>query len=196
MKRKVSKIILMGAGCSGKDHAKNILNMFGFSSDISCTTRLPRIGETNGKDYIFISERQMLEKIHNKELLQWNQLPNGSCYGTMISEWEEKNVFIMTPNVIDIVKNHYIDRMIDIDFITIGFDIDEDIRFNRLIDGRGCTVEQARERVDMDATMAYYKADIVIRNPKFNDVELLDAIFSNEDFDTEELKARTISKAR
>lgn len=182
----------MGAGCSGKDHAKNLLKNFGFKSDISYTTRLPRIGETNGIDYFFISETQMLGKIYNKELLQWNQLPNGSCYGTSMEEWNEKNVFIMTQNVIDIVRNYYIDNVIDIDFVTIGFDVDEEIRFNRMTDGRGYTTEQARERIDMDAVMSYYKADIVIKNPKFNDVELLNLIFSNEEFDAEELKSKTI----
>ncbi len=58
----------------------------GFS--VSATSRPKRTGETDGKDYFFISEEQFREKIDNDELLEWQEVYPGSFYGTLIAQVE------------------------------------------------------------------------------------------------------------
>lgn len=48
---------------------------------ISATTRLPRQGEIDGKDYYFLSRLQFEEMINNSQLLEWAEYA-GNYYGT------------------------------------------------------------------------------------------------------------------
>lgn len=48
---------------------------------VSCTTRAPRDGEVDGKDYVFVSEEAFLEMRDNNALLEW-ALVHGNYYGT------------------------------------------------------------------------------------------------------------------
>lgn len=48
---------------------------------ISATTRLPREGEIDGKDYYFLSRLQFEEMITNSQLLEWAEYA-GNYYGT------------------------------------------------------------------------------------------------------------------
>ena len=52
---------------------------------ISCTTRSPRPGETNGKDYHFLSREQFLSERENGEFLESAEV-HGNLYGTLRSE--------------------------------------------------------------------------------------------------------------
>ena len=52
-----------------------------YALSISCTTRAPREGEVNGKDYFFISKDEFLEKIDSQGFLEYsNHFEN--YYGT------------------------------------------------------------------------------------------------------------------
>ncbi|HKT85869.1 MAG TPA: guanylate kinase [Novosphingobium sp.] len=48
---------------------------------VSCTTRTPRPGEVDGKDYHFISQTQFDRMVENEEFLEW-AVVFGHCYGT------------------------------------------------------------------------------------------------------------------
>lgn len=52
---------------------------------ISCTTRAPRPGETDGVDYFFITPETFATKIANEEFLEWAEF-GGNRYGTLKSE--------------------------------------------------------------------------------------------------------------
>ncbi len=52
---------------------------------ISCTTRQPRPGETDGKDYHFLSYEKFLEKRDAGEFLESAEV-HGNLYGTLKSE--------------------------------------------------------------------------------------------------------------
>ncbi len=52
-----------------------------FKLSISATTRKPRPGEKNGRDYHFLSEAVFYEKIKAREFLEWAKVHN-SYYGT------------------------------------------------------------------------------------------------------------------
>ncbi len=58
----------------------------GFS--ISATSRGMRHTETNGKDYYFLTAEEFLNKIANNEFLEWEEVYQGTFYGTLKSEVE------------------------------------------------------------------------------------------------------------
>ncbi len=64
-------------------------NVFGFS--ISATTRSPRKGETNGKDYHFLTIEEFNAHITNNDFLEYEQVYKGLFYGTLKSEIQRIN---------------------------------------------------------------------------------------------------------
>lgn len=65
---------------------------------ISMTTRKPRNGEIDGKDYIFVSHERFQEAIENNEMLEYAEFV-GNFYGTPLAEVERlrdegKNVLL------------------------------------------------------------------------------------------------------
>lgn len=55
---------------------------------VSCTTRGPRPGEKNGKDYFFISKKEFSEKVKCGDFLEWAEV-HGHYYGTPKGPIEE-----------------------------------------------------------------------------------------------------------
>ena len=53
---------------------------------VSATSRPRRKGETNGRDYYFLSLEMFRKKIKNNEFLEWEEVYQGSYYGTLRSE--------------------------------------------------------------------------------------------------------------
>ncbi len=53
---------------------------------ISATTRRPRNGEVNGKDFYFISLEEFKHKIAENEFLEWEEVYTGNFYGTLKTE--------------------------------------------------------------------------------------------------------------
>ena len=76
-------------------------NLFGFS--VSATNRSAREGEVDGRDYYFLSDNQMKEKIENGDFLEWEQVYEGRYYGTLKSEldriWSEGKVVVFDVDV-------------------------------------------------------------------------------------------------
>jgi guanylate kinase len=60
---------------------------------VSATSRPMRPGEVDGVDYYFLSPESFREKVENEEFLEWEEVYNGSYYGTLYSEvrriWEK-----------------------------------------------------------------------------------------------------------
>jgi guanylate kinase len=64
---------------------------------VSATSRKPRPGEADGKDYFFLTTEQFKKKIYNDEFLEWEEVYQDIFYGTLKSEVErirnsQKNV--------------------------------------------------------------------------------------------------------
>ncbi len=55
---------------------------------ISATSRAPRGQETDGKDYYFLDTETFRKKISNGEFLEWEEVYEGTYYGTLNSEIE------------------------------------------------------------------------------------------------------------
>ena len=87
---KTGKIIIFsGPSGSGKTTiVKHLLKKENLSLafSISATSRLPRKGETNGKDYFFLKEKDFIEKVKNDEFIEHEEVYPGSFYGTLKNE--------------------------------------------------------------------------------------------------------------
>lgn len=156
------RIILVGPGGSGKDYMRKLLESRGFRYAVSYTTRPPRPGEVNGQDYFFITQEDCERMKRHDEFYEAIEF-NGWTYGTSREQFDEDDVFIMTPSGVahineDDRKNSFI----------IYFDIDEEVRRERLANRQmpGDTLER-RLIADRDLFMGFSDYDMKITNPYF-----------------------------
>lgn len=156
------RIILVGPGASGKDFMRKRLEERGMTYAVSYTTRPPRPGEENGKDYFFLSQAQcqaMQDEDEFYEVIDFN----GWSYGTTLKQFYRDDVFIMTPSGLSHLSKE--DRAKS---FVIFFDIDEEIRRQRLGERvmPGHTVE-ARLQADRELFAGFSDYDLKITNPNF-----------------------------
>lgn len=59
-----------------------------FDFSISATSRQPRGEECDGKDYYFLSRDEFMARVARDEFLEWEEVYQGTCYGTLKSEIE------------------------------------------------------------------------------------------------------------
>lgn len=76
-------VVLSGPSGVGKSTVvKKLLKQGpGLKMSVSCTTRPPRPGEIEGKDYFFISKKEFSGKVKNGDFLEWAEV-HGHYYGT------------------------------------------------------------------------------------------------------------------
>ncbi len=78
--------VVSGPSGSGKTTlCRKARELEGCAYSISCTTRQPRTGEIDGKDYHFLSQEEFLERTLRGEFLEWARV-HGNYYGTLRSE--------------------------------------------------------------------------------------------------------------
>lgn len=79
--------------------AKKLLSDFDkLKFSVSATTRLPRQGEIDGRDYYFMTAHEFQDRVQNGQFLEWEEFYNGTMYGTLKAHVEselEKGYFIM-----------------------------------------------------------------------------------------------------
>lgn len=90
------KVIIFSApsGAGKTTLTKHVLQSFPqLEFSVSATTRKPRPHETHGKDYYFISTDEFKSLIQQDALIEWEEVYNGSFYGTLKQEvkriWEK-----------------------------------------------------------------------------------------------------------
>jgi guanylate kinase len=83
-------VIFSAPSGSGKTTLVNHLLETNLALDfsVSATSRKPRPGEINGKNYYFISPSEFREKINNNEFIEWEEVYEDHYYGTLKSEIE------------------------------------------------------------------------------------------------------------
>jgi guanylate kinase len=128
MKNKIQKVILCGAGASGKDYiGKQLISKYGYKYSVSCTTRPPRSTEKDGVDYHFITLEDFQTKIKNGEFKEYNVFKENWHYGTLNTEFEQATLFIMTPSGVRALTEEERKQ-----FIIIYFNTPEEVRRERL----------------------------------------------------------------
>ncbi|MGH2643565.1 MAG: guanylate kinase [Chitinophagaceae bacterium] len=112
MKSLINKrlIILTAPSGAGKTTIANaLLKKFpnlGFT--VSATTRLPRGGEINGRDYYFLSVPDFKQKISEDAFIEYEMVYPGKYYGTLNSElqriWGDKRTPLRVVDVLGAVE--------------------------------------------------------------------------------------------
>jgi guanylate kinase len=85
-------VILSGPSGAGKSTiVKHLLNneAFNLVFSISACSRKKREGETDGKDYIFLSIDGFKTKIEDNEFLEWEEVYPNHYYGTLRTQVEQ-----------------------------------------------------------------------------------------------------------
>lgn len=101
-------IVLSGPSGVGKGSiCKSILDKFNSWYSVSMTTRSPREGEVDGKDYYFVSVSEFEKKIEEDDFLEYAKY-NNNYYGTLKSVINEKldnNIDVITEIEINGARN-------------------------------------------------------------------------------------------
>ena len=156
------RIIIVGRAASGKDHIRKKFEAQGFRYAVSYTTRPPREGEVDGVDYIFISPAEAQEMIKNDDFYEYVEF-NGWLYGTSIRQFDEDDVFIMTPTGLA-----HVDEDSRKKSFVIFIDIDEEIRRERMA-SRHMPGDSVDRRIEADRKdfENFTNYNIRITNPDF-----------------------------
>lgn len=86
-----NKVVIIAAPSgSGKSTiAKNLLSDFSeLSFSVSATTRAPRVGEKNGREYYFFTTEDFKKKIEADDFFEWEEVYPNKFYGTLKEEME------------------------------------------------------------------------------------------------------------
>ncbi len=112
---KVSKLIIISApsGAGKSTIVNHLLKTFPeLSFSVSATSRHMREGETNGKEYYFVTVEEFQLMIETNQLLEWQEVYPQSYYGTPRSEIERINKLGQTPVFdLDVVGGVNVKRM-------------------------------------------------------------------------------------
>lgn len=160
------KIIIVGAGASGKDYLKRRFLEKGFKQSVTYTTRPPRITESNGIDYHFIDQEHFKSMIDLGEFREWNIFGEHKWYyGTTIKEFQSASIFIMSPSGV-----RTLDPAERKECFVIYIDISESIRRERLNTRKDADDPERRIKTDIEdfkdfKDFADY--DMRITNPDF-----------------------------
>ena len=74
-----------------------------FDFSISATSRQPRGAERHGHDYYFLSQEEFCQRVAAGDFLEWEEVYQGTCYGTLKSEveriWAEGKTIVFDVDV-------------------------------------------------------------------------------------------------
>lgn len=156
------RTILVGKAASGKDYLRKKFESRGFKYAVTYTTRPPREGEVNGKDYFFISEDEA-KKLIESGFFYEHVIFNGWVYGTSLTQFYTDSLFIMTPSGVSKIKPE--DRL---NSFIIYMDIDIQTRYDRLLnrDMPGDNVQRRIEADELDFS-TFNDYDLRISNADF-----------------------------
>jgi guanylate kinase len=89
--KKKGKLIIFSApsGAGKTTIVKHLLQRdLNLEFSISATSREPRPNEIHAKDYYFLTNDEFQKRVESNEFLEWEEVYNGICYGTLKSEVE------------------------------------------------------------------------------------------------------------
>jgi guanylate kinase len=117
---------------------------------VSATSRPRRKGEINGKDYYFLSPEMFRKRIKNNEFLEWEEVYQGSYYGTLRSEihriWDKGHHVVFDVDVAGgiNIKKQFEKKALSIFVMPPSFEELE----KRLVNRKTETPESLKKRLD------------------------------------------------
>jgi len=179
-------IIFSAPSGSGKSTLVHYLldQVPGFAFSISATSRAPRGAEKEGVDYYFLSAASFKERVERGEFLEWEEVYEGTYYGTLNSEvarsWEKGDAVAFDIDVVGglNLKKQFGDRALAL-FIQAP-SVEELER--RLIDRGTDSPEKIKQRIDKAAW-------------EMTQAEGFDHIIINDDPDRAKAEAKELLKA-
>lgn len=189
-------IVISGPSGVGKGTVRNALFQregHNLVYSISMTTRAPRNGETNGKEYYFVSREEFEERIKNNQFLEYAEFV-GNYYGTPLDKVEDNlnkgNEVVLEIEVQGAMQVRKKKR--DAIFIFIAPPTMQDLK-NRL-NRRGTepkeVIQSRYEKACREVELAYLYDYIVVNDSVENAADKIMAIIRAEHAKTE----RTISE--
>lgn len=179
-------IVLLGASGSGKSTIEHELaTHHGFGKIISYTTRSPRNGEENGKDYYFVDNDTFNEVLMRDLFAEHDEYSQNRLYGTLKSDYVDGDkVVVLTPNGLRQLKKNCPNE----DIITVLVEASLGTRVKRYIDRCGVDkfdfddAGEIFERINRDFGMFLgleKEVDLVVHNDEGTDIKDLVADILN-----------------
>jgi guanylate kinase len=139
---------------------------------ISCTTRTPREGEVNGKDYYFITVPEFQQRIQKGDFVEHEEVYPGQFYGSLKSEveriWSKRKIVLYD---IDVKGAESIKKKYSNDAIVIYIaPPDKDTLVRRLTNRNTESKDSLKKRIKKaEEELSYQsKADKIVVNADFD----------------------------
>ena len=172
----MGKLVIFSAPSgSGKTTiVKELLKRFDcFEFSISATSRQPRGAEQNGVDYYFLTNEEFKERVARDEFVEWEEVYQGTCYGTLKSEmeriWSNGKVIIFD---VDVMGGISLKRLFGDDACSMFIMPPSIEELERRLRGRGTDAEEVIQKRVAKAEFEISKApefDHVVVNDKLDD---------------------------
>lgn len=155
-------IIIVGASASGKTEiTKVLIKNYNYHKCVTTTTRLPRVGEVDGKDYHFLDHDAFINKLNNNEFVEHVKYRD-NYYGTQRKDITNNAVVILEPNG----ANELL-RKLPNDIFLVLVESTRQKRKSRMI-LRGDDIEEVNKRLASDDELfskdKLLKIDLLIQN--------------------------------
>lgn len=166
------KIVLCGASCSGKTTIKQRLVEKGLKPGVSYTTREMRDGEEDGVDYRFVTKDRFSELIQQGSFFEYDDTFDDH-YGTSNEDFENCDVFILTPQAVEKLKATGLISRCTIVYLTAPIHV----RIKRATE-RGDSIGKILQRISNDSAVfaAFTDYDICLETREGNMEEIMDII--------------------
>lgn len=120
-----------------------------FEFSISATSRAPRGVEKDGVDYYFLTNEEFKARVERDEFVEWEEVYQGTCYGTLKSEmeriWAKGNVILFD---VDVIGGINLKRIFGADACSVFVQPPSIEELERRLRGRGTDAEEViRKRI-------------------------------------------------
>lgn len=144
-----------------------------FEFSISATSRKPRGEEQNGKDYYFLTNEEFKELVAKDEFVEWEEVYQGTCYGTLKREmeriWAKGHIILFD---VDVMGGISLKRLFGEDACSVFIMPPSIEELERRLRGRGTDAEEVILKRIAKAEFEISKApefDHVVINDKLED---------------------------
>lgn len=139
----MTTILISGLTCAGKSTLLFLLQTEGIRRVVTATTRAPRTGEANGRDYRFLTAEEFAAMEQAGEFAEINEF-SGQKYGTPIKELQQPGIkaVVVDPNGHRSLKKFL--KREGLPYLSVFLDADPDLQARRFMSRCTTEVEAAK----------------------------------------------------